>query len=235
MKRKMQITILLVCTEVKVCSILPCADGHESHPGHHGNKIIKPTLEFLTLDDEQQRQKVSGHRERKKVLHVKTSVKENRAASTNHRQALRCFLLMGAQKPDHFSKKSLPEQEDNVRSFPQPKTGSLLCLANEWIRAQGGCSGDSLPSSGCLCSPGGPQASAIVILAIAVPFLLISSLNLPCYSLNPSFPVLPSVGRARGQFNASLKDNGCYDISLYLLFFRLKPSAHLVFLQGHVA
>lgn len=141
MKRKMQITILSVCTEVKVCSILPCADGHESHPGHHGNKITKPTLEFLTPDDEQQRQKVSGHRERKKLLHAKTSVKENGAASTNHRQALRCFLLTGSQKPDHFSKKSLPKQEDNVRSFPQPKTGSAPCLKNEWICAQSGCCG----------------------------------------------------------------------------------------------
>lgn len=194
MKRKMQITILLVCTEVKVCSILPCADGHESHPGHHGNKITKPTIEFLTPDDEQQRQKVSGHRERKKLLHAKTSVKENGAASTNHRQALRCFLLTGSQKPDHFSKKSLPKQEDNVRSFPQPKTGSAPCLKNEWICAQSGCCGGFLPSSGCLCSPGGPQASVIVVLAIAVLFLLTSALNLPCYSVTPSFPVLPSVG-----------------------------------------
>lgn len=54
--------------------------------------------------------------------------------------------------------------------------------------------GASLPSSGCLYSPGGPQASVIVVLAIAVLFFLISALNLPYYSVNPSFPVLPSVG-----------------------------------------
>lgn len=39
--------------------------------------------------------------------------------------------------------------------------------------------GASLPSSGCLYSPGGPQASVIVVLAIAVLFFLISALNLP--------------------------------------------------------
>lgn len=121
MKRKMQITILLVCTEVKVCSILPCAHGQKSHPGHHGNKIIKPTLEFLALDDEQQRQKVSAQRERKKKgVACKTSVKESEAASTKHAQALSYFPRR--QKPENFGKKFLPKQEGNIRSFPQCKT-----------------------------------------------------------------------------------------------------------------
>ena len=166
---------------------------------------------------------MSGHRQRKKELHGKTSVKESEAASTAHRQGPRCFLPPRRQKMNHFSNRFLPKQEDNVRSFPQPNMGSLLhlqmCELVSRVAAVG---------SPCLLQ-GGPQVSVIAIFTSAFPFLLISVLNLPCYSVSPSFPVVPSVGIVSGLLPASLKDNCCYDVPLYLLFFRLKTPAHPVF------
>lgn len=80
----------------------------------------------------------------------------------------------------------------------------------------------AMVESPCL-RQGGPQVSVIAVFTSAVPFLLISVLNPPCYSVSSSFPVVPSVGIVRGLLPASLKDDCCHAMPLYLLFFRLKP------------
>lgn len=73
---------------------------------------------------------MSGHKQRREGLHGKTAVKEGKAAPTEHRQGPRCFFPRGGKKINHFSKRFLSKQEDNIRSFPQPNMGSLLHLEN---------------------------------------------------------------------------------------------------------
>ena len=144
---KTQITILLVCNEVKVCSILPCAAGHESHAGHHGDKIIKTSPWIFNSGwwmAETESVRAQAETERAAWEHIC----EGEWSCIYWAQAGSQVIPSPKETKNHFSKRFLPNQKDDVRSFPEPNMGSLLCLANVWTCVQCGHGGVSLPSPG---------------------------------------------------------------------------------------
>lgn len=167
-----QRTILLACTEVKVCSILPCADGHESHPGHHGNKIIK-TNPWI-FNSGWWMAETESVRAQEKMVACEEVCEGG------------CSCICGAQAASQVLLCSKGDKNETILVRGSYQSRRIMLGASPsstWDHSHAWQMCDlvsrvSVVGSLCLLQ-GGPQASVIAIFTSAVPVLLISVLKLP--------------------------------------------------------